>query len=51
MDQTGIWKLFFATGRPEFYLAARVQKREEKAPVREHWVWGTESPHPGGTPF
>ena len=28
MDQTGLWKLFFATGLPEAYLAARTGGRE-----------------------
>ena len=26
MDQTGMWKLFFATGLPEAYLAVRSQE-------------------------
>ena len=29
MDQTGMWKLFFATGLPEAYLAARSQEADE----------------------
>ena len=32
MDQTGIWKLFFATGLPECYLAARAQREDRGAP-------------------
>lgn len=28
MDETGLWRLFFATGLPEAYLAVR-GKREE----------------------
>ena len=32
MDERGLWKLFFATGLPEAYLAIRGE-RKEKLPV------------------
>ena len=32
MDQTGMWELFFATGRPEVYLAVRAQREAKRAP-------------------
>lgn len=35
MDETGLWRLFFATGLPEAYLAVqgdRAERREEAGP-------------------
>ena len=31
MDQAGMWKLFFATGLPEAYLAARSEGERREA--------------------
>lgn len=31
MEQTGMWKLFFATGLPEAYLAARSEGERREA--------------------
>ena len=31
MDQAGMWKLFFATGLPEAYLAARSEGESQEA--------------------
>ena len=28
MDERGLWKLFFKTGRPEVYLAIAARRRE-----------------------
>lgn len=32
MDEQGLWRLFFATGLPEVYLALRGTGREETEP-------------------
>ena len=45
MDQTGIWKLFFATGLPECYLAARAQREDRGAPPARR---KKDSPSAGG---
>lgn len=35
MDKAGLWKLFFATGLPEVYLAARAAQTERpRIPVQ-----------------
>ena len=37
MDERGLWKLFFKTGRPEVYLAIAARRRERalwKRPAR-----------------
>ena len=31
MDERGLWRLFFATGLPEAYLAIRGERRKEQA--------------------
>lgn len=31
MDEAGLWRLFFATGLPEAYLAAKGEARERQA--------------------
>lgn len=35
MDETGLWRLFFATGLPEAYLAARRAAQERAQPWGE----------------
>ena len=45
MEQTGMWKLFFATGLPEAYLAARLQEEQTPPPDRPHCQAGA-----GATP-
>lgn len=43
MDETGLWRLFFATGLPEAYLAvqgARTERqREFELPARTAFQW------------
>lgn len=31
MNERGLWELFFATGLPEAYLAAALQRRENES--------------------
>ena len=43
MDQTGIWKLFFATGLPELYLAVHAQREARGAGPSGGWAAGSAS--------
>ena len=48
MDQTGMWKLFFATGLPELYLAVQSQRADGASdappPERPPWKAGPSGP-------
>ena len=35
MEEAGLWRLFFATGLPQVYLALRGVEQERQQPVRE----------------